>query len=721
MGDLAALTLAIDSTPVISGEESLKRLAVAATEAELQAVRMGSNMDSAFKKMSASAIASSNASANAYMGLSTSVKEVEKSTSSATSMMDKMGNRVENMALRSAVHFALITVAIMGTMKALEAMIELKDKENDAQMKLDIGGATAADTASGFGNSIGKDVAAGATGVGGMDGSLERQAVLRAQIMAQGPEYRNIIGLETMNYQDLLKTLREVNAEKLKTIEADIEEAKAIQQNKAPGMGSALWDNLIRGGTFERSQAAVAKKWNDAQDAKLTPLNAARAALMHGQATLNGAYDKTGTGTEDTTTQYGREIQRLQEQLAGFTQGEEAAYRMKLQLMDNGAGGNVNKALDLRGSVLSAQDDRASADFSHSLAMKQSDDYRNLKEALDPLYKESLEYANAVYLISQYTEDAELKTRLLGSAYRTMTQDGKIDSASADFAHSLMMSQSDDYRSLKYSLDPAYKAALDYANAVRLIEANTEDAGERTKLLAAALATMTPDGIAAAEALKKLNDEASHLNQKDDFTTRLAHLNDVNGTGILKPDAYADELLKIMKMGDSPLGPVTQAMDHFGDSAANAMGRWATGMDGAAIHWSSMIRSMMADWASMEAKKGMSSLFGYLEGGMAGLFGFGGGDPGVPGNTADFSSGNGAELGNMGGSTYTPYPTQAVVAASGNAAQVGVTVNVAPNGQSTAQVTGQGATAMGEQLRAAVTAIIVQHQRPGGVLNPVNP
>ena len=717
MGDLAALTLAIDSTPVISGEESLKRLAVAATEAELQAVRMGTNMDSAFKKMSASAIASSNASANAYMGLSTSVKEVEKSTSSATSMMDRMGNRVENMALRSAVHFALITVAIMGTMKALETLIGLGEKWDKFNASMETKSAAGALS----GANIWDQMRQESDGTSSKNylkndaaSEAERMAVLRTEFIATSPEMANAIDMETMSYSRQLEVMKELNQYKI------MEDYSTIQrlQNQGPRPGllngalAALGNQAglgIIGDYGTEGMQENTGAWRD----QIQGYRKDVAARTRANATLDGVFqtDKTGAGTTDTTTQYGREIQRLQEQLAGFTQGEEAAYAMKLRLMDNGAGGSVNKALDLRGQVLSAQDDRASADFAHSLSMKQSDDYRTLKESLDPLYKQSLDYANAVYLITQNTEDAEQRTRLLGSAYRTLSQDGMLESSSAAFAKNLDMKDSDDYRSLKYSLDPAYKAALDYANAVRLINANTEDAGERTKLLAAALATLTPDGVAAAEALNKLNAEAARLNQKDDFTTRVNHLNEVNGTGNLKTDAYADALQKIMKSNDSPLGPMIQAMDQFGDSAANAMGRWATGMDGAAIHWSSMIRSMMADWASAEAKKGMSSLFGYLEGGMSGLLGIG------ASGSSDYSSGNGAEFGNMGGSTYTPYPTNAGATIAPN---VAVTVNNTGAGVTGSVMSGPGGAQLGQAIHAAVLKVVQTELRPGGSLNGVN-
>ena len=52
-------------------------------------------------------------------------------------------------------------------------------------------------------------------------------------------------------------------------------------------------------------------------------------------------------GADPGLTQYGKELQRLSEEALALTQGERAAYEMKLKLMDNAAKGDVSKAMGL--------------------------------------------------------------------------------------------------------------------------------------------------------------------------------------------------------------------------------------------------------------------------------------------------------------------------------------------------------------------------------------
>ena len=301
-------------------------------------------------------------------------------------------------------------------------------------------------------------------------------------------------------------------------------------------------------------------------------------------------------GDQDTTTEYGRELARMQEQILTLSHSEREAYEMKLKLMDNSSPGSVAKGMEL-------------FDMKALLEWK--------KEATEAIAKVAEE---------KRKKDAEEHKRLV-----------------------------DEGSHLNYQLG-------------------------------------TPEQKRAAD---------------------IEHLDTVWAAGGLAADAYHKRLAEL----DPIIGPAMQAMDGFGNSAVDAFAKWATGMDKAAIHWSNMIRSMMTDFARMMAQQGMSSLLGFMEGSVSDMFSGGSSAISTVNMNTDFSMP--ASTFNPGASTDLPNMNYSG-GSSAPAAQVGVTVNVAANGQSSATITGNGAKALGDQLHASVTAIIVQHQRPGGVLNPVN-
>ena len=298
---------------------------------------------------------------------------------------------------------------------------------------------------------------------------------------------------------------------------------------------------------------------------------------------------------------------------------------------------------------------------------------------------------------------------------RAELKEQEDEDASAERVAAYIQKQDEAYQALTNTLNPLAKQAKDYADAVYWINQNEDEGANKALLLKAAYDTMTPSGIAAAAAQKKVNEEIDRLNQKDDFQTRLAHLNAQNATGRMLPDAYSDQLQKLLKSSDSPFAPLINSMENFGYASADAWAKWATGADTAAIHWSSMIRSMMTDMARMEAQQGEQSLLKYLNASMAGLFGGGG---------SDFTTNDGGQYGQMGGDSYTNYPTQAasqaqaISAVPPVASSVAVTIN--NQGQASAKsTTPAGGEAFGRDLEGAVLQVVLKHQRPGGALNPV--
>ena len=230
---------------------------------------------------------------------------------------------------------------------------------------------------------------------------------------------------------------------------------------------------------------------------------------------------------------------------------------------------------------------------------------------------------------------------------------------------------------------------------------------------------LTLDWVNAASAqqaqldhLATLQKDAARLNSRDDYQTRMSHLNDLNSTGLLTGDTYSKELLKNLKSGDSPFAPMINGVETFGNSAADAFGKWSSGMDTAAIHWSSMIRSMIADMASLFAKQSEQQLFSYLFGNLGSLFG-----SDVPGGSISDTAGIGQSVSPT--TVPTSYASMASMAAPAAAShQVAVTIN--NNGTVSSKVqSSDGAAQMGQVIDAKVREGILAEQRPGGLLNPL--
>jgi len=666
MADLASLVVSVDSSSVPTATASLKGLGTAAQETEAatdsltrrqdaflqsldrQAATMGRGAD-ALRAYKAEQLGLSDD--KTFLNLSKQIQDLEQSGPSAIDRMaTKVENRMGTMVLRMGVHMALVTGIVGGITWTWDELT------NSTQKWLDLGNKSVglgAQQASSMGNLV-KAMDDERNSMMGLintrldaEHSQERQNVLRAEMMALGPEYRNALVGENGLWADQLTILRQINDERLKTTNdqiAKMEATPAHRSNKTAlqrgmnlnptafglmGLGINYALKPITGmlkDSADRDNIEAETERNKGLDA----LYKSRAELMKTGAQLDGAYDRpgNGTGTGDSTTQYGREIERLQEQLVALTMSERDAEELKLRLMDNGAGGSVNKAMDLYDQVE---------------AMK----------ALGVAEKErSKEGASALDYMLQLHERYEL----IGADLETQ---------------------------LRYKMMDKGLTANEISQMVEL----TKGIQDKTDAL---------------ERQKNLQSEADRLNKPaGDERTRIEEM---YRSGMISADLFEAQIKKVEKAelqlkangGDLWAGMALQ-VEGFSNRATDAFVNFTMG---ASAGWRDMVTSMIRD---MERFVVQQQLMGPLFKELGLMF--------LPGSGPDMTY-------QMGGSSYVPYPTTPGLAGGSAPVSSSIVVNVGPGAADTPSKSATGGTALGQQIEAAVNAVLIKNQRSGGLLSP---
>jgi lambda family phage tail tape measure protein len=136
------------------------------------------------------------------------------------------------------------------------------------------------------------------------------------------------------------------------------------------------------------------------------------------------------------------------------------------------------------------------------------------------------------------------------------------------------------------------------------------------------------------------------------------------------------------------------------------------------LDFASLIDSILADFARMEAQKGITEFFGYVlslvpaAGGASGASGVGSGT----GASSDLPSSSYSGL--AAGPTVAPLAGGSSL--GGPSISAPVTVNIS-NGAGGIQSSVQGGTQqgqdLGQKLRGAIVQVLIDEQRPGGALN----
>lgn len=331
-----------------------------------------------------------------------------------------------------------------------------------------------------------------------------------------------------------------------------------------------------------------------------------------------------GAKAPEGLTEYGREVQRLQEQLRGLTMSEEDAYRAKLQLMDDGAKGSTDKAMNLWKQIKGLQ------------------------------------------------EEQELQAAITWGA-------GRI--------------------------------------AEERLKEQTKLEQERKRLM--------EEGAKVTESL---------YTPAERYAKELEHLNALYAAGAIGQGTLNRKMAEL----DPLMGPAIQAMNNFGDSAADAFGRWAAGMDNAALSFNRLVQSMMADAARLYAQQGMKTLLGLM---LDGIFG----KNGATVATSSIPSGLGSGLlggalnglfggprasggpvyggtsylvGERGPEIFTPSSSGAITPNHAIGGQVvnQISVNVTESGVSTSVNAGARGENIAKSLKQQMNEWAMNEMRPGGLL-----
>lgn len=257
---------------------------------------------------------------------------------------------------------------------------------------------------------------------------------------------------------------------------------------------------------------------------------------------------------------------------------------------------------------------------------------------------------------------------------------------------------------------------------------------EYNDLLDTAREKYTAAGQAAKTYKDKLESDAARLNQKDDYQTKLARLNEINATGKLSPEAYAKELHKLQLESNTVWGAMAYSIENFADRGSDALANF---LNGTKTGFRDMVSSLLIDMEKLILKeqvvapflKGMNSGFGTM-GDSGGWDSFAsafmsawGGGKAVGG---DVFSGTTYLVGERGPELFTPGRTGSITpnhALGGTTNTTQIIVNVASDGTATSKVTASGANAMAKEMQSSVEPLVLQilqkHMRPGGRLNPV--
>jgi len=240
--------------------------------------------------------------------------KVTTGTNLSTTSLSKMGDMAERVAIRSILRFAIWTVAIMGTYEVIKTLVNASDNLLDTQNKVAESNAKLASSADKIVSNMRTEInlhKEGTSTYGTAGNQQERLNVLKAELIAQGPEYRAMLSKENISYQEILASVKAINDENLKKINSQIKETESkgpdtswitktinAYENLLSFTSGLSKDKLNPNSTIDKvSEDANLKKIQEYND-KLKPLYEARAALIKGAAETDGAYDKPNKNEE---------------------------------------------------------------------------------------------------------------------------------------------------------------------------------------------------------------------------------------------------------------------------------------------------------------------------------------------------------------------------------------------------------------------------------------
>lgn len=321
-----------------------------------------------------------------------------------------------------------------------------------------------------------------------------------------------------------------------------------------------------------------------------------------------------------------------------------------------------------------------------------------------------------------HKEQIPLKERLLDLLERQVASQGQITSSAAVMQLSNEKLTKDERARLDVLLNLSAATEAQVAaqkEADKVFEDGNRIAKERDDLENKLLM----DREKYLESLRKAADPGFFGGQ--DYAKSVQGLNELYGRGLLSADQYdraivrvKDDYVRLAAQGDTTL----QALVDLTDTAAQRMGQaFGDFVTTGKLDFRSLIDSILADFARLEAQKGIEQLFGYFL--SFGASSIGGGASsgnlveGGYGGGVDYSSGLGLAAGAAPALAAPSLPPAA--GGAGLVANTTINVSSGPSGpQATVETSGaQQSAQLGEKLRGAVLQVLIEQQRPGGVLN----
>lgn len=210
---------------------------------------------------------------------------------------------------------------------------------------------------------------------------------------------------------------------------------------------------------------------------------------------------------------------------------------------------------------------------------------------------------------------------------------------------------------------------------------------------------------------KRITDEVARLNTKDDYATRVAHVQDLLNHG-LNTESYQKEMHKLLLESQTLWGDTAYVIENSADRSSEALANF---FNGTKTGFRSMVADMLVEIEKLYIKqKLVSPLFQWI----SGLnFNSGGEDTTISSGGSGIGMNPTGSGSGMGGSTAPVFSG----ASMGNTTnQTSVTVHVHQDGSSTSQVSSSQGADLGKLLSGKVQDEIRKQMQPGGLLNRKN-
>lgn len=603
---------------------------------------------------------------------------------------DALGKQMFRQVVRAGASFAVMTVGIQGTIEVVGMLLEASDHLSAAleQQALTAGrnGVAAAQLA----DKLQQEAEALRTMAAGSGEAATQQQKLRAikeQIAAQGPEYYRVMANENLSIKEQVALIAELNAKKREQLQQQVYELTL----KGPDISFKEKLEKTAGGL-----AALAGK---------IPNNDLAARI--GQAFNEEATANEVKSVED----WKKKLQDIRTEMAKLD--EPSGFRSELDKIND----KLREQADALGKT------QGQLVYEKELALGATEAEARRAKALQDAVDAQKKGTKASSDDNKATEKMiELLEREVASTHRITSEQVAYELSTRK------LSKSDEERLavlLRQNAETEREAELERA-ATQAYEDGNRAAKERDDLENKLLM----DREKYLQTLRKTADPS--FGAGDKLEREVGGLQELLGRGSISAEQYDKALSKVKEdyvrmeaQGSSSL----QSLVDLTDTAAGHMGKaFGDFVTTGKLDFKGLVDSILADFARLEAEKAFQQLLGYVVGSFAPSIGGGGGGnlvSGSYGGGVDFSSGLGSAISGGAQAAGVAAPQLAGLAAGAGAGRAGLVahtvINITngpggPQAQTSAQG-GAGSEQVARQLEGAVIKVLVEQQRPGGVLN----